>query len=79
MNEHTTPQATCPACPRPTGNGERVNPCPSCGEHVSPHILATSPGCPHGWGPVTSPADLADVYVEAWSGRGESAGPEEGA
>jgi len=47
--------------------GERVNPCPDCGEHVNAKILSTSPACPHGWGPVTGPADLADLYTGAWT------------
>lgn len=49
---------------------EPLNPCPRCGEHTNPHILADVPDCPHGW-EAADVADLADVYADAWT-QGES-------
>lgn len=46
--------------------GERLNPCPDCGEHINDDILRRTPECPHGWEPVTGPADLAELHAEAW-------------
>jgi hypothetical protein len=63
---HTFPQSDCLACPPASSEGEPLNPCPTCGEHVNAHIAATSPDCPHGWGPPDGPADLVELHAEAW-------------